>query len=258
VAEQTGQTFHGAALSQGNNAGGILTFEPGNNTGSGAAGVIKFNDNTGTLFATFNSYFAIDSSSGTFPTTGLIRTKNYAGATDIWRGYNSGEASILHQQGGTLTFGDANAVTGWSTQVNGFSLEFNGRTQATAYVPVFIFGDFATVAEGVRITPSPASPDLRFATANTTPKIWQADRTTNSGTGETLTIQAQPLFGVPFVPARARRESQFCLLCGRCRAARLVYRACHKCIAGFSVRTCSYRIAILPPLWAMWNGSPLK
>jgi hypothetical protein len=175
----------------GNNAGGILTFEPGNNTGSGAAGVIKFNDNTGTLFATFNSYFAIDSSSGTFPTTGLIRTKNYAGATDIWRGYNSGEASILHQQGGTLTFGDANAVTGWSTQVNGFSLEFNGRTQATAYVPVFIFGDFATVAEGVRITPSPASPDLRFATANTTPKIWQADRTTNSGTGETLTIQAQ-------------------------------------------------------------------
>lgn len=55
-----------------------------------------------------------------------------------------------------------------------------------------IFADTSS-NEAFRITPhdGTAPTVLQFATAVSQPKFFQADRTTNSGTGETLTIQAQ-------------------------------------------------------------------
>jgi len=75
--------------------------------------------------------FRLDSGSGTFPATGIIRTKTYANQ-NLWTGRNqaSGDAIIINQTNGVLTFGDTNATSGWSANYNGFTVTINARSGA--------------------------------------------------------------------------------------------------------------------------------
>jgi hypothetical protein len=166
-----------------NNSGGNLRLVAGTATGSGTTGTIRAHND-----------ILLDSSIGSFPAQGFIRTKLYAGATDLWRGINSGgEATVLRQQGASLIFGDSNAVSGWSTQLSGFDVAANARNSLVLYAPYIALADFATATERGRFIPAAGSLTLQSVEANTTTLITQAARASDSVTND-ITVQPQPPF----------------------------------------------------------------
>lgn len=121
---------------------------------------------------------------GTFPTTGLIRFKDYGGSTSIISGQGATNANILNINSFNAQLFDAN----WVTTIVGAPLVLSASSQISYRSALHIFND-ASATEVLRITA--ATFTVQFATANTSSTINQADKTTNSGTGATLTLQAQ-------------------------------------------------------------------
>lgn len=96
----------------------------GDVTGTTAASVVeKLTGATGEVKLTDGSHLNL-SSSGTHPTTGLLRSKFYGSDTVFWQGLNSvgAEANILRQSANALFFGDKDASNGWSTYLYGYGV----------------------------------------------------------------------------------------------------------------------------------------
>lgn len=119
--------------------------------------------------------------------TGLTIPKTVASPVvkqaDLTTNSGTGQPLSVHAQnetGTTSTGGDLNLASGTGTSADGAVNLKAGTTQGLKI-------------ETALIT---AALDVAFATGKATPKLYQADKTTASGTGALLTIQAQNETGV--------------------------------------------------------------
>lgn len=199
-------TTSAGVLTFGSGAGGAVVVQS-----IGSGGYVKINAPTsGTIYMDANTqnirdgvgnqYFTfdlaspslkLDSASGTFPAAGFIRTKNYGSAQVLWSGRSpSTDGPLVTQAATVITIGDGAA---WDVVVKGYSM----RVQAVGTGLIELDAATATTfnnaagTEYARVVISTAA-EFKFsvnATAST--RVWQADLTTNGGTGAPLTIQAQ-------------------------------------------------------------------
>lgn len=136
-----------------------------------------------------------DAKTGSYPTTGLIRTPYYASTTMLWSGLNSVSASnkIINQVANTLTFGDADAANGWFTNIDGYTIGIDGRTGIANYVTagsLWTIKDYVGSVISLQLTPAVAqgSAALQYG-FQVTGSLSQVQST--SGKGATLTITPQ-------------------------------------------------------------------
>jgi hypothetical protein len=190
----------GNAAIQSNGSGGYVNLVAvGGGTIYSDANKHRFRDSAGNEYfqLDFTSpSFKIDSASGTFPSSGFIRTKAYGSTTDLWEGRNSGgDAVIISQNASALTIGDANATSGWNANLNGVNVNIQSRGASYYYVGAGVgtlrITDFSSAVDNLLFDISNGgNTKIRFNSTQT-PFIIHDNLTTASGTGATFTIQAQ-------------------------------------------------------------------
>lgn len=156
---------------------------------SGIAGVVSLND---------GSHINL-SSTGTHATAGLIRTKYYAGTTQLWMGVNSVAASvkIVTQASNTLEFGDSDAANGWFTNLSGFSLEFNSASGSNTFYAGATLN--MSLTADVLSVGSPTHQQVRLAPLVGSPTVYGAvhilaNAVANSGTNYVIASDGTSTF----------------------------------------------------------------
>lgn len=153
-----GSNFVTGTLPSGNQAsqtmGGDVTGTTASNT------VVTLTGSAGIVSLPTSTSIKLDTGSGTFPASGLIRSKQYAGVQTLWEGKNAGgDAIIIQQSTNSLNLGDSDATAGWFTNLNGYSTTLSARVGATYSSPTHTFADFSGT-EKFRFTA--ADPSLKL------------------------------------------------------------------------------------------------